>query len=186
MKNNNQELNQLTKSSLKTALIQLLAENTVEDISVTSLTKRAGVSRMAYYRNYPSITALYHEVYDDYFKQFFQHNLAYLIDNQAQKFWLSLFEFIFEHQATVKVLLSTKENPHFLDYLNQVFCNPIENMTDRYLIRGVVGSVFNVLTEWVQNEFDLSPKEIAPLCVNLTANVEMENKHFKVLENYMR
>lgn len=184
MKNNNQELNQLTKDSLKTALMQLLAENSVEEIKVTSLTKRAGVSRMAYYRNYPSITALYHELYDDYFRQFFQSNLKYLIDNQQQTFWVALFEFIFEHQKAAKILLSTKENPHFLDYLNQVFCNPIEHITDRYLIRGVVGNVFNVLTEWVQNEFDLTPAEIAPLCVNLTENIKIESQPFTTIQKY--
>lgn len=174
MKNSNQELNQLTKSSLKTALIQLLAENSVDEISVTSLTKRAGVSRMAYYRNYHSITALYHDVYADYFQQFFKYNIGYLVAQEHKKFWEGLFNFLFDHKDVAKILLSSKENPHFLAYLNFSFCTPIKDPTERYLFRGVVGSVFNVLIEWVQNDFDLTPQEIAKLCLILTERIKLD------------
>ncbi len=47
----NEETNRLTRESLETALLQLLQEQDIRDISIEALVQRAGVSRMAYYRN---------------------------------------------------------------------------------------------------------------------------------------
>ncbi|MBR7927379.1 TetR/AcrR family transcriptional regulator [Aerococcaceae bacterium zg-ZUI334] len=170
---NNQDLNQLTKESLKTALIQLLKDNEVEQISVTSLTQRAGVSRMAYYRNYQSITHLYHDVYDDYFQQFFQENKSPLMQRHGFNIWKGLFLFLYQHQDVAEILLSPKENHHFLAYLNEAFCLPLENLHDRYLMRGVIGSIFNILIEWVNDKFIYEPEILAELCQQLTQHIQV-------------
>ncbi|MBF6626631.1 TetR/AcrR family transcriptional regulator [Aerococcaceae bacterium zg-BR9] len=168
---NNLELNQLTKQSLKTALIQLLKDNEVEQISVTSLTHRAGVSRMAYYRNYQSITHLYHDVYDEYFQQFFHENRSLIVQRNGFNFWKNLFSFLYRHQDVAEILLSPKENHHFLAYLNEAFCQPLDDLHDRYLMRGVIGSIFNILVQWVNDEFVYEPEILAELCQQLTQNV---------------
>lgn len=185
MRSTNQELNQLTKESLKTALVQLLAENQIADISVTQLTKRAGVSRMAYYRNYPSVTALYHDVYAEYFHHFFEANYDALYQKKYHLFWENLFNYLFEHQAVAKILLSPKEHVHFLTYLNTTLCEPLTSIHEQYLFRGAIGSVFNILTQWVQNDFDLAPKQIAQLCTTLTASVDLNATSLTVVNNYL-
>ena len=43
-----------TKSCIMEALLQLMHSKDYNDISITDITSRAGVSRMAYYRNYRS------------------------------------------------------------------------------------------------------------------------------------
>lgn len=168
MTNTNQELNQLTKESLKLALLQMLEESSIDQINVTALTKRAGVSRMAYYRNYPSVTALYHDLYEDYFKQFFASTSHYLIAQDYKTFFEAIFNFILTHQKDAKILLSSKENGHFLERLNQTFCDPLPDARERYFFRGIMGFVFNILTEWVHHDFDLSVEELANICVTLS------------------
>ena len=54
----NEETNRLTRESLETALLQLLQEQDIRDISIEALVQRAGVSRMAYYRNFGSKEAI--------------------------------------------------------------------------------------------------------------------------------
>ena len=44
--------NQLAKEYMVIALMQLLEEKPLSSISVSELTRKAGVSRMTYYRNY--------------------------------------------------------------------------------------------------------------------------------------
>ena len=45
---------EFTKSCIMEALLQLMHTKDYNDISITDITARAGVSRMAYYRNYRS------------------------------------------------------------------------------------------------------------------------------------
>ncbi len=48
------EINILTKECILTALLRLMDEKDYNDITITDITNLAGVSRMAYYRNYKS------------------------------------------------------------------------------------------------------------------------------------
>lgn len=48
------EVNILTKECIVTALLRLMKTNNYDSISITDITNLAGVSRMAYYRNYNS------------------------------------------------------------------------------------------------------------------------------------
>ena len=48
------EVNTLTKECIVTALLRLMETQNYDSISITDITNLAGVSRMAYYRNYNS------------------------------------------------------------------------------------------------------------------------------------
>ena len=50
----NEESNRFTKECICTALILLMNEQDFEKITISSIIKRAGVSRGAFYRNYSS------------------------------------------------------------------------------------------------------------------------------------
>ncbi len=50
----NKESNQITRNCIETALILLMDEKEYEEITISELTRKAGVSRTAYYRNYES------------------------------------------------------------------------------------------------------------------------------------
>ena len=48
------ETKEFTKNCIMDALVQLMHTKDYNDITITDITKRAGVSRMSYYRNYKS------------------------------------------------------------------------------------------------------------------------------------
>lgn len=52
MKNNKNSSHELTADCIYAALLQLMKTMDYKDITITDITNRAGVSRMAYYRNY--------------------------------------------------------------------------------------------------------------------------------------
>lgn len=62
--NHAQKIKQDSKDYLTTALFQLLQTKCLNEIKITDLVKRAGVSRMAFYRNYETID----EVLIEYFE----------------------------------------------------------------------------------------------------------------------
>ncbi|MFA9378290.1 MAG: TetR/AcrR family transcriptional regulator [Lachnotalea sp.] len=53
MENKNNTLqNNITKESIFTSLMILMEQKNFKEITITEMTKKAGVSRMAFYRNY--------------------------------------------------------------------------------------------------------------------------------------
>ena len=55
LKRNNEESREFTRNCISAALIVLLNKEKLENITITRLCQVAGVSRMAFYRNYQSI-----------------------------------------------------------------------------------------------------------------------------------
>ena len=61
----NSEIATLTKTYIKTAMLELLSKQSYDKISITELVKRAGVSRTAFYRNYTSRDELIDDLVKD-------------------------------------------------------------------------------------------------------------------------
>ncbi len=61
----NSEIATLTKTYIKTAMLELLSKQSYDKISITELVKRAGVSRTAFYRNYASRDELIDDLVKD-------------------------------------------------------------------------------------------------------------------------
>ena len=59
----NAEANRLTRECLQIALIRLMAEKDFDRITVTEITRLAGVSRTAFYRNYQTKEAIIEDAY---------------------------------------------------------------------------------------------------------------------------
>ena len=60
----------ITKDSIIEALIFLISQKDYEKITVTDITKKAGVSRMSFYRNYKKIDDLLIDAIDKLFEDF--------------------------------------------------------------------------------------------------------------------
>lgn len=67
-----QQLKNDSQTYLTTALFQLLATKELQQITITELVKRAGVSRMAFYRNYQTL--------DDLLLAYFEPQMNQLFD----------------------------------------------------------------------------------------------------------
>ena len=48
----NQISNKLTKESIQEALLVLLSKKAIEEVRITEIVKKAGISRTAFYNNY--------------------------------------------------------------------------------------------------------------------------------------
>ena len=59
------ESSALVRGCLKTALLALMRERSCKDLSVSELCRKAGVSRMAFYRNYRVVNDLFREAATD-------------------------------------------------------------------------------------------------------------------------
>ena len=68
-KNNNSQ-NRIAKESMFIALMILMEKKSFKKISITELTKKAGVSRMAFYRNYTQMEDIISNYLSEFFEEF--------------------------------------------------------------------------------------------------------------------
>ncbi len=58
-----QEIKNDTKDFITTAMLQMLAKEKLQALTVSRVCKRAGVSRMAFYRNFNGLEQILYEYY---------------------------------------------------------------------------------------------------------------------------
>lgn len=156
----------ISKEALRIALLQLLEDQPLQKIKITQLCQRAGVSRMAYYRNYTSILDLYQDVISHLLKDFLIQVADLIEQGQWLDFWKAFFSYIFQNQSSVRLILGHQEEVEILHYLNKVFI-PADahlSMEENFYIRGIIGLTFNIMLAWVESNFEMDQEEIALLC----------------------
>ena len=157
VKNSNEELNKITKSSLQTALIYLMNKKDFAEITITELVKKAGVSRMAFYRNYNS-------------KEDILEKLKVEVINSLKVLFINLKECHGSYEAYYKIfeeiklkekeiLLLKKANFKMLFLLENIllFDDMITSgdRSDYYNLVACIGAVLSIVTRW----FALGMKE---------------------------
>lgn len=168
-KSDNQTMNLLTREALQEALLVLLDDHKLTDISITQLTQKAGVSRMSYYRNYDSLQDLFTDVLNHLFSGFLRQSLPFLKSQDWQTFWVMLFDFIYEHRQRIKPLLFSQSGNYVLNYMNQHFAQFAEDNYQRYTILAMIGMAYNLMGEWIKRDFDLSSQQLARICQQILA-----------------
>lgn len=63
-----------TRNALRAAFEELMAEDTLDKITVKALAERAGVNRKTFYLHYETIEAFYDEITNDLMNEFFEHH----------------------------------------------------------------------------------------------------------------
>lgn len=152
--------NQIVRESLTEALFQLMERKAFEDISITELTRRAGVGRVSFYRNFDSKEDIL---------------VAYL-DNRAKE-WGAAFEqeekpdvvlSLFRHFAGLErpiKLLYRAGLSHLLLRNIQDCCGPKPMQPNKlaYWNAWLAGGLFGWVDEWVKRGMQESPEEMARL-----------------------
>jgi len=165
----NSEIKKITKESIQTALLLLLKEKKWEEITVTSIVEKAGVSRMAYYRNYHSKEDILTDIFDDFMSKITEISLPYMEAKQWYNFWKVMFDYFAAHVEHIKLLFECNYKIFILDYLNKFCVDHIKptSLSEHYRIYGLVGLFFNILVEWIENGMQISSEELAQVCLEI-------------------
>lgn len=157
----------IIKECIYEAYLQLLEERQSDDISITEITEKAGVSRVSYYRNYSSKSDIINDYLKDYVEYYYKKNN---IDNEIKDFNLHLYHILDickENKRLFKVLfkigiqLKTTNaiTQKTYDYVLNRFNTNI-NETNKYELCFYSGAIIFVLNEWLKNDCEESIDEI--------------------------
>jgi AcrR family transcriptional regulator len=163
------EANALTRECIELALISLMKEKPFAKIKITEIIKRAGVSRVSYYRNYDSKEAILENHLQGIVREATRTLLEYDVATQSKDAWVTLLQFTREHADEILMLLDAgfgdtllrqfiagmnRNNPEGEDW---VF------VSNWYLS----GCMFAVITQWLKEGMAISEQAVADVCSSM-------------------
>ena len=165
----NQEISEVTKESIYLALIELMQKQEFNKITVVDIAKRAGVSRMAFYRHYDLKGQILTDHLDELFEQY--HKEVSNIKNDVYSFGLHFFIYFRKNhelvQAMIKANLQNELLSKFGFYLEKLFPTIFtidilkqESMKD-FEVTFIVGGLYNLLISWIKNDMIQTDEEMA-------------------------
>lgn len=169
-KNSNMQ-NIITKESIFTALMILMKKKNFKEISITEITKKAGVSRMAFYRNYnikqDIITTYIDELFQEYSNEIIRKEN---IDNYENlRLYFSYFR---KQEKLISNLISSNLINMLLDKCIESFYAISQNMPcnksyspeqHKFWIEYMAGGLYNVLIEWAKSGMKQSDEYMAKI-----------------------
>ncbi|MBQ0079068.1 MAG: TetR/AcrR family transcriptional regulator [Eubacterium sp.] len=162
----------LTKKLLKTALIELLGEKSIDKITIYELCKRAEINRTTFYKYYGSQQDLFNEIQDD-----FCDELEAKLNPGDESSLEDLLKYIDGQRELCKVLITqmtassfldrVKEIQNLQDALNDDVFNSNETWQNETLKMFILEGAYAVIRSWIWDENPVTPKELADKLVEL-------------------
>lgn len=149
------------------AYLELLRKKEADQISITQLTKAAGVSRMAFYRQFDSKR----DVVDFYFGGMMRWEVAWDREKGRERsiwdpdFGIRFFQVMKEHRETILLLTQRGYASVLLRVINMTNENVAGDMPhhsiERYDLYFLAGAGFNAMMIWLMTGCKETPEEMA-------------------------
>ncbi len=154
--------NEIDKN-ITNALLSLMEEEDYDSITVTDIVKRAGTSRVTYYRHFTSK--------EDVILHFFEMTKARFVDQITMNgneipsdnslAIMALFLYFKANIKANKCLRKAGLDGELLKFLSNEFLENLPVKLDKYVAYFVAGALYNVLINWLDNDCQDSIEEIS-------------------------
>ena len=165
----NAEENALTRECIEAALVLLMEEKPYERITVTDITRKAGVSRTAYYRNYASKEDILAGRIRAIARELSAPMLAYDAKTQTFETWMALLGAVAGMASEYRLLLDAG----FGDMMAREFAAsmnegaPEGDVALRYSNAYWAGALSSVIAEWVRGGMSVPADQVARVGTSL-------------------
>ena len=170
----NEESNRFTKECIETALLVLMTDKNFNDISITDIVERAGVSRSAYYRNYSSKKDILNKYLNTIVETITDSLNLQKTHPTDFNFWLSVFTRVQTYADEFIILQKAGFDAIILSSINQTMVERIPTQHDRvfekYQLLFWVGAFYNLLREWITSGMKESNEEMAEIGQKMSLN----------------
>ncbi len=142
------------ENKIADALLKLMDEKSFDDITITEIVEKAGVSRVTYYRYFKTkedIVIRYFELTKNRFMNTVNVSSGYSSENNDVTI-LALFLFFKSNIKANKCLRKAKLDGVLLNFLSTEFLDNLPVKLDKYLAYFVAGALYNVLIHWLDGD----------------------------------
>jgi AcrR family transcriptional regulator len=164
----------ITKESIFTALMRLLEKYQFNEITITQISSLAGVSRMAFYRNYNVKEDIIRIYLDDLFVEFYDQIISLGL-NSKYDILINFFSFFKERKQFIEILIKSGLIHIFYEKLSLSLFNYFKNIESKnkpeygtYLSHFEAGGLYSILLEWISTDTKESAEAMASLVDEFT------------------
>ena len=170
----------MTKRLMKEALLELLEQQELVNITVTAVCDAADVNRTTFYNYYTSIADLFKEIEQDVFDQIPVpspgQDAAQLLEETT-----AFFDFVKKKENIFRILFSEKAGNTFMtrlvqrlgsDYILVETNEEKDEITVQFIRHYIANGTVGMLREWVNAGFPVSSRKIAEMMYYLSTKVQ--------------
>ena len=152
--------NQIIRESITEALLILMENLSISDITISALTRKAGVSRVSFYRNYKSKEEVLVSMLEERSREWWEGVKSSPSEDYIESFFEACLDF-----KGVAGLLKKQSLEHLLltNIQNLVGPRPQDNPETAFKKACLAGGVYGVLMEWIRRDMHDTPKEISDI-----------------------
>lgn len=172
MEKENQRI-MLTKRLLKEALLTLMAEKNIQQISVSELCQTAGINRSTFYNHYGSQFDVLKELEHDTANKIKEVLDKKNPDKSISKKVETMCTFLLENKAVSKVLFrNNTADDKFAEFLFTIpqMCDSYNMISDRHddvtkdlIMTFLTNGSYSLIRKWLLDDCPKTPKEIGEL-----------------------
>ena len=153
------------------ACVALARRKGYSGLSISDISREAGVSRITFYRNFTSIEDVMRRFIDAVVQKV-EYAVAAQSDSRDMKTYFEvMFNTISPYSDVIKELYAVNMGEMILQYFNRYFFQtPLKDKSFQlsyYEIKFFIGAFYNVLIAWILRDQQETPEEMAELCSNL-------------------
>ena len=166
MSMNNEQKNTYVKQQITNALLELLKEKSIADISITELTQKAQIGRVSFYRNFQTKEDILKEESDRLIKEwgkFYETNP----ESSPETLFPSLFDFYRGHKEFYTILYQAGMTSIMQEtILNAIQIAPEMANIEAYMKSFWAYGIFGWMIEWMKRGMPESGKELLQFFTN--------------------
>ena len=166
------ESNKLAKECIVTALIELMKVHDFHSITITDLTKKAGVSRMAYYRNYTSKEDILNKFVDEVGAGIHEKLSNISTDNDLYNYYYELLEQLGSYNDLAITTYNAGLGELILSEITKqmaiTFPPRDTSSIEKYRHLYLAGAFYNTFIEWLKTGQRETCAEMALICLTFT------------------
>ena len=179
LKLHNQEMKKITIESTLEALVLLMKIEKYEDITVTDICERAGISRNAFYKNFGTKEKVFQKVVEKFINHLFQQLGNPFNDRVTLSWYQKFFSQIKEESSILLILMKANLKDIYLETVNDILIkDQALNAETKYKRIMWNGALQNVVAVWVESGMKEGADEMAKICFDKLKYVS--NKEFQL------
>lgn len=161
----NSELKKITVESTMQALLLLMKTKKYEDISISDICRKAGVSRNAFYKNFKTKDNVFMKIVLNFNKKYILRGLGNPFGKRVSLSWyIKFFNMVKQQSEFYLLLIESNFKDKYLDCVNKILVSDTTDKRMRYERFMWNGAMQNVAVEWILSGLRESPEEMAEIC----------------------
>jgi AcrR family transcriptional regulator len=168
----NKESNKITKECIESALILLMEEKEYNNVTISEIVKRAGVSRTAYYRNYESKEDVLKNLLYNLIIDVTDAMDSFTYSTEKELYWKTLFITSKAHAKPFRILLKAGFGNTILEEITKHMVSnaKTEDVKDKYDMIFWSGAIYNILVGWIQTGMIETEEQMVEICLYILEN----------------